>query len=175
MNIFIKLFLTLFLLIISVGIAFSHPLDISVTTANIKEQNVTLTTYLHTYEVEYLLRKNKVNPDGVDDYFEHKDIILDYLKQNIIFENKGKRCSFSEISIIKDPAYIILTDGLGIKSDIKCDETITDFTIVMNLFLEFPLQTNRVLVYDLQKVENNITPIISKVLTVKIPEFSFTL
>lgn len=174
MRIILQLFLATLCFFIGIQSVFTHPLDISVSTLNIKKNTASINTYLHTYEVEYLLQKHGIVPDGVDDYYTYQNIILDYYKNKVIFENNSAICQLKNLELIRQEAYLILTDGLEISSDIICSEKIKNFELALNLFLEFPLQTNRVVVYDLQNQKKNITPILSKVLTVKIPNFQFT-
>ncbi|MDD3144605.1 MAG: hypothetical protein PHV23_00680 [Candidatus Gracilibacteria bacterium] len=154
---------------------FAHPLDISVSTANIKGNIVYINTYFHSFEIEYLLKNNGINPDGVIDYFENEDIIKKYIKENIALSNNEKKCELGDITINRDETYNILTNGLSSDYSFTCSENISKFNLFFNYFSEFKLQTNRITIYDLTNGISNLRPIIYKVLTPKIKELNLDL
>ena len=170
-----KIILVFVIFFMSFKFAFAHPLDISVSTANIKWNNINITTYFHSFEIEYLLKKNNIIPDWVIDYFENENIIKDYIKQNLVFKNKSETCELWEIKIDRDEAYDILTKWLSANYSLKCNEKIDNFELYLNYFLEFKLQTNRITIYDLNNGIKDIKPIIYKVLTSKISSLNLDL
>ena len=127
-----KIILVFVIFFMSFKFAFAHPLDISVSTANIKWNNINITTYFHSFEIEYLLKKNNIIPDWVIDYFENENIIKDYIKQNLIFKNKSETCELWEIKIDRDEAYDILTKWLSANYSLKCSEKIDNFELYLN-------------------------------------------
>jgi hypothetical protein len=106
----IHIIMILFLFFHSCAPLFAHPLDISVSTVYIKNNYAHITTYFHSYEIEYLLKKNNINPDGVNDYYDNNNIIIDYLSKNIVLKNNQKICIINNIELISDETYKILTD-----------------------------------------------------------------
>lgn len=146
----------------------AHPLDISVSTWNIKWNIFSINTYFHTFEIEYLLKNNWINPDWVIDYFENENIIIDYIKEKTIFKNNWKACEIQNIIVNRDEAYDIITNWLSTNYEFKCEENIQKFILELNFFLEFRLQTNRITIYDLNNGIRNLRPIIFKVLNPKI-------
>jgi hypothetical protein len=51
-----KFFLAIIFFFFIFGKIFAHPLDISNSVFNFKENKLEVTTYFHTYEIEYLLK-----------------------------------------------------------------------------------------------------------------------
>jgi hypothetical protein len=49
------------LFLINIPSSLAHPLDISVSTATIKKNNIHFTTYFHSFEIEYLLRNHNID------------------------------------------------------------------------------------------------------------------
>ncbi|MDD2907277.1 MAG: hypothetical protein PHH98_01420 [Candidatus Gracilibacteria bacterium] len=170
-----KILLILLLFLGAYSTTFAHPLDISVSTANIKGNIININTYFHSFEIEYLLKNNGINPDGVIDYFENENIIKKYINDNIFFNINGENCKLGEIKIDRDEAYIILTNGLSANYSFTCNKKIDYFKLNVNYFSEFKLQTNRITIYDLNNGIKNIKPIIYKVLTPKIKELTLDL
>lgn len=148
----------------------AHPLDISVSTGSISGSSISVTTYFHSYEIEYLLRQNdKLLINGVADYFVHQDIIADYVQNNSSLTNNGVSCEISQIEVLKDEIYIILSDGLGVSYRFDCEEDIKDIQLELAYFIEFPLQTNRITLYHLTSGIKWASPLLYKVLTAKKP------
>lgn len=150
------------------NIAISHPLDISVSTWNIKWKLITVTTYFHSFEIEYLLKNNWIVSDWVLSYFNNSEIIKNYVKDNSSFYNNGKRCIIKNIEIQESEAYLILSNWLWVDYLFLCDNEIEKFKIDLSFFKEFPLQTNRITFFNLNNWIKNIKPILYKVLTSKI-------
>jgi len=151
---------------------FAHPLDISVSTANIKWNNLSITTYFHTFEIEYLLKNNGIETDWVIDYYENSRYIIEYVESKNKLINNWNVCEIRKIELIEDEAYKIVTDWLWISYSFKCSEKIEKFNLEFNYFNEFPLQTNRITLYNLNNWIKNLKPIIYKVLTSKITTLS---
>jgi hypothetical protein len=57
------IFLACFFYFGNISLSFAHPLDISVSNIYINKTQLKTTTYFHTFEIEYLLKKNGINPD----------------------------------------------------------------------------------------------------------------
>lgn len=167
-----KIILSIILFLISFKLVFAHPLDISVSTANIKWNNMNLTTYFHSFEIEYLLKNNWIIPDWVIDYFENEQIIKDYIKQNIFLYNNWKICSLWEIKIDRDEAYDVITNWLAANYSFSCDEKIKLINLQIKYFSEFKLQTNRITIYNLNNWLKDLKPLIYKVLTQKIHQLN---
>jgi ABC-type nickel/cobalt efflux system permease component RcnA len=159
-----KILIFIFLLTITKN-AFAHPLDISNSTIWIKWDTAHITTYFHSFEVDYLLKNNWIVIDWIDEYILNKDIIKNYIQKKLIFTNDNKKCIIENYEFYNDEVYNILTDWFKVSYKIKCDEKIKDFEMKVHFFNNFPLQTNKFTVYDLNKWINSI---LYKVLTPKI-------
>jgi len=163
-----KIIISLLAFFAFINTTFAHPLDISVSTWNIKWKNIDITTYFHSFEIEYLLKNNWINPDWVDYYYENENIIKEYVKNNSSLKNNNKLCEVENIELQKDEAYKILTNWLWVSYRFKCEENIKNLDLELRYFIEFPLQTNRITLYNLENWIKNLKPIIYKVLTYKI-------
>lgn len=153
----------LFILLLSpISTTYAHPLDISRSTIGIEKKIVNIDTYIHSFEVDYLLKLNWIKIDSIDEYYNHTNIISEYIKNNIIFKNNWKYCKIKDLKYFKDEIYNILTDWFHVSYKIECSDKINNFKIEENLFTNFPLQTNKVKIYDLN---NWVNSILYKVLT----------
>ena len=157
------------LLFINIPIWFAHPLDISVSTANFKKNNIHFTTYFHSFEVEYLLRNNNIDStNGITTYYDNSNILENYIKNNISIKNNGTKCRFNNFELRQDDAHQILSQWLATSYSFICDNDIEKLDIEVKYFIEFPLQTNRITFYNLNNGIKNIKPLLYKVLTNKI-------
>lgn len=163
-----KIIITFLVFFLFISKALAHPLDISVSTWNIRWETMSINTYFHSFEVEYLFKNKDIIINWVDDYYENKDIIVDYIKQNARLKNNWKNCNIWEVSIDETEAYDVLTKWLSTNYSFICDEKIDIFSLNLDYFLEFKLQTNRITIYDLNNGIKDIKPIIFKVLTPKL-------
>lgn len=177
-NTFIKKFLKWFIIIsifINVWIVYAHPLDISISTASIRWNNVNITTYLHTFEVDYLLKNNWITVWWVNDYYENSDIITNYINRTAILKNNWDICELSNIKLIDNEPYEILSDWLWVKYQFTCKANIEKLYLKLGFFTEFPLQTNRITLFDLNKWIKWAKAIWYKVLTSKIDNLEIDL
>lgn len=150
---------------------YAHPLDISISTWDIKWNKFSITTYFHTFEIEYLLKNNWINPKWVNNYFENQNIIKNYISENILLKNNWKYCEIKDIELLEDDTYLIVSNWLWVSYRFECDDEIKTFNLINKSFIEFSLQTNRITLYDLNNWIKNLKPIYYKVLTSKINEF----
>lgn len=163
---FILLFIIFF---INIPSSFAHPLDISVSTATIKKNNIHFTTYFHSFEIEYLLKNNNIESnDGIITYYDNSNIIRDYIQNNINFLNNNNSCTFHNFELKQEDAHLILTQWLAASYSFICEENIKNISLDIKYFIEFPLQTNRITFYDISDGIKNIQPLLYKVLTNKI-------
>jgi accessory colonization factor AcfC len=96
-----------------------------------------------------LRKNNKPLIAGVADYFVHEEIITDYVRSNTSLSNNGVSCQISQIEVLRDEIYIVLSDGLGVSYRFDCEQDIKDIQLELAYFIEFPLQTNRITLYNL--------------------------
>ncbi len=164
MSILKRIFLIIFFFSL-VWSTFAHPIDITKSTLWIKENKINVTTYFHSFEIDYLLKENGVKVESVADYFLHQNIITKYIWENVSLVNNDKICKSEEFVFYEDEIYDILSEWFKVTYKIVCDENISDFTLVVDYFTNFPLQTNRVKLYNLNEW---INAILYKVLTPKI-------
>lgn len=160
--------------LLCVSSAWGHPLDISISTGTFSGNKMNITTYFHSYEIDYLLQKDHggKNMYSVEDYFLYEKTITDYVRKQSHLENNGVVCRLDTIELIEDEAYSILSDGLGVSYSFMCDKNIEKISLSLDYFLEFPLQTNRITLYDFSQGIGNSQAIIYKVLTPKISVLS---
>ena len=173
-----KLILFIFSIIFifwNIPMSFAHPLDISVSNMYINKNQLKTTTYFHTFEIEYLLKKNWINPDWIDYYFNHENILKKYIQDNIEIKNNNTVCEIWKIELIQDEAYRILSDWLWVNYSFSCDENIEHLGISIKYFLEFPLQTNRFTLHDISQWFSQSETIVYKVLTSKIFHYKINL
>lgn len=170
-----KIIASIFLFFLLVNTVFAHPLDISVSTWNIKSSTFKITTYFHTFEIDYLLKENWINSDWVIYYYDNSDLIKKYITENSYFKNSWNICEIENIELIEDEPYKIATDGLWVNYSFKCEEKIQNFDLKLDYFTNFPLQTNRIILYDYNNWIKNLKPILYKVLTSKIANFDLDL
>jgi ABC-type nickel/cobalt efflux system permease component RcnA len=163
-------FLLLFIIFfINIPSSFAHPLDISVSTATIKKNHIHFTTYFHSFEIEYLLRNNNIESnDWVISYYDNSEVIKKYVENNLIIRNNNSKCEMYNFELKQDDAHQILTQWLATNYSFKCESDIKNITLDIKYFIEFPLQTNRVTLYNLTNGIKNIKPLLYKVLTNKI-------
>lgn len=161
-------FFSLLLLIFHSQNVSAHPLDISISTATIKEKTINITTYFHSFEIEYLLKENNIQPDWVNDYFIHQNIIQSYIKNNIHIYQWNEKCLIEDITLIEDEVYKILTDWLWVNYNFQCTKKIDTLKLEVKYFINFPLQTNRFTFYNLNNWLKNYSPFYFKVYTSKI-------
>lgn len=154
-------------------ITFAHPLDISSSFLSFNKNYLNITTYFHSYEIEYLLTKNNIKFKWVYEYYDHEDIIKNYVKQNIKLELGENKCEIEKIEILQLEEYQILSSWVEINYSFKCEKNIENWNIKVSFFDNFPLQTNQMTFYDLNT--NSSTPFEAIVLTSKIQDFQFDL
>jgi len=174
---YIKLVITYIFLILNFQllISFAHPLDISSSFFSIKWNNANVTTYFHSYEIEYLLTQSGKPPKVIQDYYQNQEYIKSYLKNNTKFYNNSKLCKISDIQTPQLEEYQVLTKWFEVDYSFNCEDNIRSWEIQITFFNNFKLQTNKLIIYDLNNWIENITPSYSKVLTTKIDNLSFDL
>ncbi len=168
-----KFLTTIFFFFISFQIIFAHPLDISSSFLSFNKNYLNITTFFHSYEIEYLLTKNNIKFKSVYEYYDYKDIIWEYLKQNIKLDLSENKCEIEKVEMVQLEEYQILSSWIEINYSFKCEKDIKNWVIKVSFFDNFPLQTNQITFYDLNK--NSSVPFESIVLTSKIQDYEFDL
>ena len=167
---FLKIIFFFFILLQA---TFAHPIDISSSFLSFSKNYLNITTYFHSYEIEYLLTKNNIKFKSVYEYYKHEDIIKNYIKQNIKLELEQNKCEIEKIEIMQLEEYQILSTWLEINYNFKCEKYIKNWIIKVSFFDNFPLQTNQMVFYDLN--DNSTVPFETIVLTSKIQDYEFDL
>lgn len=144
---------------------YAHPIDISNSTISLNKETINISTYFHSFEIDYLLKENWISIDSIEQYYENKKIIADYINKNINIFSNQKECKLKSVNINEDEIYDILTNWLKVEYSIKCSEKIKDLDLEINYFNNFPLQTNKISIYNLNKSKDLL---VYKVLTPKI-------
>ena len=168
--IFVCLFLMFF-----ISKTFAHPLDISSTTLSFSKNIVTATTYFHTYEIEYLLNKNNIYFKNVYDYYVHKDLITNYLSQNIKLNSQSWVCKIQNIELKEDEEYKVLTSWVEINYNFECKQNIDSWSVNITFFPNFPLQTNQLAIYNLNDKKNAFALFDSIILNNELQTYNFNL
>jgi hypothetical protein len=95
----LAIFLLILLLVIfcSTLIAYAHPLDITATELHVSSGNkqIEANTYIHPFLIGMLLKKNNILFNTTDDYYDHKEVIIDYLNSRLMFKNNNYDCRIS--------------------------------------------------------------------------------
>lgn len=145
MKFLLKLFLILSILFSSLIDVFAHPLDVSSTYTSIRgENNIDVTTYLHSYEVWYLLKENWIkNYENLQTFYNNSEIITKYVEDNITVYNNNWPCMTYDYKVLKDLNTDILTDWLRVSYKFGCDKPIENLYVDISFFDNFPLQTNK--------------------------------
>ena len=151
---------------------FAHPLDISSSVLSFNKNYLDVTTYFHSYEIEYLLKSKNINIKSIYEYYDHLDIIKDYIKEKISLNIKDNKCIIENIDILQMEEYQILSNWIEINYKFKCEQNITSWVLLVDFFTNFPLQTNQITFYDLNK---NNYPFGKTVLTSSVKTYSFDL
>ncbi len=168
-----QVFLWILFFFLIFGKIFAHPLDISSSFYSFKGKYVDVTTFFHTYEIEYLLKSHGLVIRSIWEYYNHTDIITDYIKNEIDLIVWGKKCEISQIDIVKKDEYQIILDGVEVNFSFECEDIIQQGEFHVRYFNEFPLQTNQSTFYDMN--ENETSAFHYVILTPKIPSYQFDL
>jgi len=153
----------------------AHPLDISNNFVSIKANTADVTSYLHSFEVEYLLSKLGVVSKNIWDYYNNEDKIINYIKDNTKFYNNSNQCKIQDVYLPIMEDYEVLSRGLQVSYKFICDEKIESWKIELSLFTNFLLQANKLTIYDLNNWIENLSPKKYTVLTSKIKSTDFDL
>lgn len=150
----IKVILYIFISIFFINITYSHPLDISSSYLNFRDNNLEISTFFHSFQIETLFWQNWIVIRNIEDYYSHPDIIKEYIKDNIILKNNSSYCEINNVEIIETDYYLILTEWLEVRYNFVCESTIKSWSIQIEYFNNFPLQTNRANFFDLNNIDN---------------------
>lgn len=167
-----KILISFVLFFLLFGKIFAHPLDISNSFYSFQGNTLQVTTFFHTYEIEYLLRWNGKNVKNIPEYFQYRETIQDYIHKNISLETEWKNCKIWEIELVEKDEYSIILDGFEVNFLIECPQNIQTGLLQVKYFNEFPLQTNQSTFYDLN---TDTTPFHYTVLTPKVFSYQFDL
>lgn len=107
------------------------------------------------------------------EYYDHKDIIQEYVRQNIKIDIPENSCNMGKFEMLELEEYQILSTGIEINYSFECKKEISDWEIIVSFFEDFPLQTNQMTFYNLNTQAS--TPFDSVVLTSKIQNYPFDL
>lgn len=155
------------------GKIFAHPLDISNSVFHFKGNTLEVTTYFHTYEIEYLLKSQWLLIKNIPEYYDHIPRIEKYVKDHIHLKNGDEKCKIDYFEMPVSDDYTVITDGVQVNFHFTCKEKIEKWILSVEYFLEFPLQTNKSTFYDGNGTDT--TPFHYTVLTPKIFSYAFDL
>lgn len=170
-----KFIIFIFTFLFFIQIVFAHPLDISVSFFSFNKNYLNVTTYFHSYEIEYLLSKSGINTKSVYEYYDHEVEIKDYITKNIKLKSGNQYCKIEQIEMLQLEEYQILSKWFEINYHFKCDKDISNWQIEVYFFDNFPLQTNRISIYNLNDKTISTTPIFTSVLNSNVKIYSFDL
>jgi len=168
------LLLSLFSSVFFLNNVLAHPLDISISVFETWNwEKIKGETFLHFFEVWFLLDKKWEKIDNFEEIFDKKNIFENFFREKNFFTNNWKKCSIENFKIPKQQEFEVYSDGLKIDYDIICPDRIEDFWFENKMFIEdFDLQTNKMLFFQ-WKIEKN--PFYEKILTSKIFSDNFSI
>jgi len=146
----------------------AHPIDISSTTLSYHTNIINATSYIHSFEIFWLLWQQWVKADGVEYFYTEQDRIKEYIRDNISITNNDEICVLWNILIPEKEPYKIISEWLELNYSFTCEQQLDQVSIAIAFFLDFPLQTNRLTLYNLWRWLQNIQPIAYKVLNNKV-------
>lgn len=158
-------------------VAFAHPLDISSSFFTVRAQTVAVSTFFHPFEIEQLLASHLPDAARYDlqQYFKYPDVVFDYVERHISLTAGGAACTFARGEIPHKEDYELLAGGLEVQYTFTCPQPITDLAFDIRFFItDFPLQTNRLTVYDTVAHPITTQPDAMKILTTTITDFAWT-
>lgn len=132
-------------------LASAHPLDISSTTFTVHANRIEAITYFHPSEVEATIGKTGISMRSLTygDYYVHSPTLYDYLRQKVsVTDSQGKACQLENFSTQELGVDEIFTKGFPVSYTISCANGLESFAYRLDIYTEYPLQTNRVLIYD---------------------------
>ncbi|MCD5382902.1 hypothetical protein LR002_02160 [Candidatus Gracilibacteria bacterium] len=151
----------------------AHPLDVSISVFELGNgKKIKAKTFLHFFEVGFLLDQKGEKIDNFEEIFEKKEIFENFFREKNLFKNNGKTCLINNFEISKQQEFEVYSDGLRLDYKIICPDRIENFYFENRMFIEdFDLQTNKMLFFQ-GKSQN---PIYEKILTSKIFSNEFSL
>lgn len=151
-----KIMIFIFVLSFTNNITFADFLDTNKSTLSIKKNYITITSYINTLEVDYLLNIKNIKIESFEDYYLHKDIIKKFISKNITLINNNQSCKIVRFEFYKDEIEYIFTDWFKLSYKFNCKSNISDFKLQLTTFKLFPDQTNSFDIYDLNKSTHKI-------------------
>jgi ABC-type nickel/cobalt efflux system permease component RcnA len=150
----------------------AHPLDISSSTYTVYDTRIEAITYFHPSQVELILGKSGVNMRNLTyaDYYWYSSRLYEYLKQRISMSDwQWVTCELQNFSTRELGVDEIFTKWFPVAYSIVCQNNLNSFAYSIKIFIEQPLQTNRVLLYE----GSTWNALAYKVLTSRIPNARF--
>ena len=172
----IKYFLILFIILWNfntINDIKAHPLDVSISVFELWNwKKIKAKTFLHFFEVGFLLDQKWEKIDNFEEIFEKKEIFENFFREKNLFKNNWKTCLINNFEISKQQEFEVYSDWLRLDYKIICPDRIENFYFENRMFIEdFDLQTNKMLFFQ-GKSQN---PIYEKILTSKIFSNEFSL
>lgn len=134
----------------------AHPLDITATELHVSSGNNRIAgyTYIHPFLVGMLLKENNISYNTTDDYYNHKELIVDYLDSRLIFKNNNAVCRISSVNFPPKDKFEIMGGGMEIDYNIDCSVEIGKLDFVNKLFIEYSnLQTNKMVFFKDEEMQ----------------------
>gem|GEM_PF-3099986 len=120
-----KKIIIVFLFLFLTRVVFAHPLDISSSFLSFNKNFLNVTTYFHSYEIEYLLHSKNIAFQSVYDYYDHTDVIKEYINQNISLNLPENACKMVRFEVLELEEYQILSTGIEINYSFECEKEIS--------------------------------------------------
>jgi ABC-type nickel/cobalt efflux system permease component RcnA len=127
-------------------------------------------TYLHSYELGVLMGRSQRSYSDVTDILEAKDLVISYLRDHIALDTPSGRCTIDSIYIDDQDGYDILSKWLRVDYSFMCPGSIDGARMLLDIFTEFDLQTNRLTILDTDGKE-----LYYKVATARVPTVDISL
>ena len=163
--------LTLF---IGINLVYAHPLDISISVFDIDSQTdkISVSTYLHPFEVGYLLEKQEnVKITDFNEIFQYKEVFFNYIQDSVLIKNNGDECEFVSANVPPKNEFEIMGEGLEVEYEMQCKNPLGIIDFKNKLFVDgFELQTNKMLFHKDGDFRESL---FEKILTAKVTSDSF--
>jgi hypothetical protein len=105
----------------------AHPLDITATEIHVSSgsKQIEAQTYIHPFLVGMLLKKNNISYDSINDYYEHKEVIVEYLNSRLTFKDDNSACRISSMNFPPMDEFEMMGGGFEVDYTLDCKKKVS--------------------------------------------------